>query len=105
MKQIVNSKSLIKGADYLSADSECWRQYIAGSRDDYFLGAMLRRIPKINSGDVLLTPACKRTVRLLRSVCRKFKSIRAKMKESIGFMLFFHLCKIVLKQYSEIYIT
>ncbi len=52
-------KSLIKGADYLSADSECWRQYIAGSRDDYFLGAMLRRIPKINSGDVLLTPACK----------------------------------------------
>lgn len=52
-------KSLIKGADYLSADSECWRQYIAGSRDDYFLGALKRRIPKINSGEVLLTPACR----------------------------------------------
>lgn len=52
-------KSLVKGADYLSADSECWRQFIAGSRDDYFLGAMLRRIPKIKSGEVLLTPACK----------------------------------------------
>lgn len=51
-------KSLVKGADYLSADSECWRQYIGGSRDDYFLDAMLRRMLKIKSGEVLLTPAC-----------------------------------------------
>ena len=27
----------MKGADYLSADSECWRQYVAGSREAYFL--------------------------------------------------------------------
>ena len=26
----------MKGADYLSADAECWRQYDAGSRDTYF---------------------------------------------------------------------
>lgn len=49
---------LLKGADYLSADSECYRQYRAGSRDDYFLGAMYRRIPKIESGEVALTPVC-----------------------------------------------
>lgn len=50
--------SLVKGADYLSADSECWRQYHAGTRDEYFLGAMNRRIPKIESGEVMLTDAC-----------------------------------------------
>lgn len=33
-------KKLMKGADYLSADSECWRQYIGGSREVYFLGAI-----------------------------------------------------------------
>lgn len=51
-------KKLLKGADYLSADSECWRQYKAGTRDEYFLGAIKRRIPKIKAGDVLLTPVC-----------------------------------------------
>lgn len=51
-------KKLLKGADYLSADSECWRQYKAGSRDEYFLGAIRRRLPKIESGNVLLTPVC-----------------------------------------------
>lgn len=51
-------KKLLKGADYLSADSECWRQYKAGTRDEYFLGAIRRRLHKIESGDVLLTPVC-----------------------------------------------
>ncbi len=55
----VEFKRLIKGADYLSADSECWRQYIAGCRDKYFLEAMNKRLEKINLGEVLLTPACK----------------------------------------------
>ncbi len=54
----VKYKKLLKGADYLSADSECWRQYKAGTRDEYFLGAINRRRPKIESGDVLLTPVC-----------------------------------------------
>lgn len=51
---------LIKGADYLSADSECWRQYIGGSRDPYFRGAINRRTKKIDNRDVILTPECKR---------------------------------------------
>lgn len=51
-------KKLLKGADYLSADSECWRQYKAGTRDEYFLGAINRRKLKIESGEVLLTPVC-----------------------------------------------
>lgn len=29
-------KPLLKGADYVSADSECYRQIVAGSRDKYF---------------------------------------------------------------------
>lgn len=29
-------KKLMKAADYLSADSECWRNLVAGSRDAYF---------------------------------------------------------------------
>ena len=53
-------KKLLKGADYLSADSECWRQYVAGSRDEYFLGAMMRRLPGIETGEVLLTTMCSR---------------------------------------------
>ena len=31
-------KGVIKGGDYLSADAECWRQYVLGSRDPYFIG-------------------------------------------------------------------
>lgn len=51
-------KKLLKGADYLSADSECWRQYKAGSNDEYFLKAIYRRKNGIESGKVLLTPIC-----------------------------------------------
>ena len=35
-------KKLMKGADYLSADSECYRQYVAGSRETYFLTSAIR---------------------------------------------------------------
>ena len=35
-------KKFMKGADYLSADCECWRQYISGSQDTYFYYAMVR---------------------------------------------------------------
>lgn len=54
----IHYKKLIKGADYLSADSECWRQLKAGSRDEYFVKAISKRITKIESGDVVLTPNC-----------------------------------------------
>ena len=51
---------IFKGADYLSADSECWRQYKGGSRDEYFITTPLEndRI-KIETGKVLVTPVCK----------------------------------------------
>lgn len=35
-------KKLMKGADYLSADSECWRQFVAGSRETYFLTSPIK---------------------------------------------------------------
>lgn len=35
-------KPNMKGADYLSADSECDRQYVAGSRDPYFLAHAIK---------------------------------------------------------------
>lgn len=53
-----NQHKLLKGADYLSADSECWRQYNGGTRDIYFIGAIQRRKPGIESGKVLLTECC-----------------------------------------------
>lgn len=34
-------KALIKAADYLSADSECYRQLVAGTRDKYFRDRVL----------------------------------------------------------------
>lgn len=51
--------SLMKAADYLSADSECWRQYIAGSRDPYFYNpGILGFDKKLDSGKFFLPPAC-----------------------------------------------
>lgn len=41
-------KALMKAADYLSADSECWRQLVAGSRDEYFRNVLLSDYEKAN---------------------------------------------------------
>lgn len=35
-------RKIFKGADYLSADSECWRFYKGGSRDEYFLETAIK---------------------------------------------------------------
>lgn len=51
-------KKLLKGADYLAADSECWRQYRAGSKDKYLLEAVTKRRKNIESGKDFLTPIC-----------------------------------------------
>lgn len=51
--------TLIKGADYLSADSECYRQLMAGTRDSYFLRAILKRQKNIDEGKETLTPMCR----------------------------------------------
>ena len=51
---------LMKAADYLSADSECWRQYLAGSRDPYFLKPGITGYDeKLNSGKFFLPAVCR----------------------------------------------
>lgn len=35
-------RKTFKAADYMSADSECWRQYVAGSRDKYFFETAMK---------------------------------------------------------------
>lgn len=52
-------KKLLKGADYLSADSECCRQYRSGSRDKYFSGVIERYQEKLEEGSIVMTPVCK----------------------------------------------
>lgn len=50
-------KRLIKGADYLSADSECWRQYVAGSREFEFIRAISRNSDHIRDGKIIMSEA------------------------------------------------
>lgn len=51
-------KLFMKTADYLSADSECWRQYVAGCRDPYFADAIGRNHDKLDRGELPITPVC-----------------------------------------------
>lgn len=67
-------KSLVKGADYLSADRECWIQYMGGSREPYFYGAITRRKPKIDKGEILLTPICGELHKYFLEFCKKSTS-------------------------------
>lgn len=69
-QNIEQHKALIKGADYLSADTECWLQYQLGSRDPYFWGAILRRKPGIDNGSVALTPLCRQLHQYFKDFCR-----------------------------------
>lgn len=53
--------TLMKAADYLSADSECWRQYVAGSRDPYFLNpGIIGYDKKLTSGKLVLASSCRK---------------------------------------------
>lgn len=70
-QNIAQHKALIKGADYLSADSECWRQYVLGSRDPYFERAIIGRIPSIEDGSVALTPCCKQLFQYFINYAKK----------------------------------
>ena len=49
-------KSLIKGADYMSAIAEIWRQLKAGTRDEDFVYAMEGHFPKFEAGIAEFTP-------------------------------------------------
>jgi len=51
-------KPLMKGADYLSGDAECFRQYVAGCNDWYFRDAMRRNQELIAEGKIRVTPVC-----------------------------------------------
>ena len=51
---------LMKAADYLSADSECWRQYIAGSREPYYYKSAIMGFEKnLIAEQYILPPICK----------------------------------------------
>ena len=51
----------MKGADYLSADAECWRQYDAGSRDTYFFtSAIMGFQMHLWKKDYILPKHCKK---------------------------------------------
>lgn len=52
-------KKLMKGADYMSAVSEIWRQLKAGTRDNSFFEALGRHEVKFASGIASLTPSTK----------------------------------------------
>lgn len=39
----ISYKKALKAADYLSADSECYRNLLSGSRDIYFCKAIVER--------------------------------------------------------------
>lgn len=72
-QNVEKHKALIKGADYLSADTECWLQYQLGSRDPYFWGAILRRQPGIDNGSVALTPLCGQLQNYFKDFCKSLK--------------------------------
>lgn len=72
-ENVEKHKGVIKGGDYLSADAECWRQYVLGSRDPYFKGAIERRLPGIESGQVALTPVCMQLFNYFRRYAKKLQ--------------------------------
>lgn len=58
-------KTLMKGADYMSAVSEIWRQLKAGTRDDSFVDAISGHQQKFQTGVAEITPS---TERLLHEI-------------------------------------
>lgn len=70
-QNVKKHKALIKGGDYLSADAECWRQYVLGSRDIYFKNAIENRISAIESGEVTLTPECRKLFEYFKRYANK----------------------------------
>ena len=63
-------KSLIKGADYMSAIAEIWRQLKAGTRDEDFVYAMEGHFPKFEAGIAEFTPGTKKSAYEMLSYAR-----------------------------------
>lgn len=76
-------KRIMKGADYLSADRECYRQFVAGSRDAYFYHAIEGRKEKIKSGAVALPPEHKKLYKYFLKFARK--AIRPFIKLEVNY--------------------
>ena len=53
-------KKLMKGADYMSAISEIWRQLKAGTRDESFVSALQGQVSKFKTGVAEITPNTKK---------------------------------------------
>lgn len=57
--QNIKFKSLIKGADYMSAVTEIWRQLKAGTRDEAFVTALEGHKEKFDAGVAEITPVAR----------------------------------------------
>lgn len=64
-------KALIKGADYISAVSEIWRQLVAGSRDEEFVSSIDVHTEKFNKGIAEFTPVSKELYDWMEDYARK----------------------------------
>lgn len=79
MNEDENSASykLLKGGDYLSADLECWLQYLAGSRHPYFLEAIKGFDKGLENGTYILPPICRQlhdyVLRYSQNVVKQFE--------------------------------
>lgn len=58
-EQNAHHKRFLKGADYISADMECWRLFRAGSKDEYYADVFQRRTEDLASGKSFITPLFK----------------------------------------------
>ena len=53
-------KAVLKGADYMAADMECYRLFRAGSKDDYYEDVFARRLEDLQLGKSYITPLFRR---------------------------------------------
>lgn len=76
-KKTSTTYNLHKGADYLSADLECYLQYLAGSRHPYFLEAIEGFEKQLLAGDYILSPPLRELhnyfLRYSRNVVKQFE--------------------------------
>lgn len=70
-KKNMEMKSLMKGADYMSAVSEIWRQAAAGSRDPELYDALLKHKVKFDSGKAEIGEAERKLYDDIISFCEK----------------------------------
>lgn len=70
-EQNTTQRSLIKGADYMSAATEIWRQACSGSRDSEFYKAVKGQLKKFESGIAKIGEVEKRIYMDISETCKK----------------------------------